>query len=88
MAILVGTTVEIVPFTLRGCQNNQGVVVECADDLCCPDTTGQILPQFKSKVEYMLETCGQCAIIQHVWCDVDLVPIVVPISTITRESKK
>ncbi len=88
MAIPVGTTVEITKFTERGCQNNTGIVVKCADDLCCPDTTGQILPQFKSCVEYWFESCGQCAIFQHVFCDADLIPIVVPVSTITVEVKK
>ncbi len=73
---------EMVPFTARGCQNNTGTVIECRDDLCCPDGTGQRVPQFKSLVEYWFESCGQCKICTYVFCDTDLVPVVVPVSAI------
>lgn len=78
MAIPVGTQVEMLKFP-PDCTNRIGTVVECADRLCCPDTAGQAVPEFRSKVEYMFESCGQCKMCEHIFCDIDLAPVSVPL---------
>jgi len=79
MAIPVGTTVEILPFTAAGCVNNIGLVVKCCTELKCLDgTTGQRVVVTCYTVRYMVQNCNECAVHETCFCEEELIPLPVP----------